>query len=201
MNKRYTVVMAGLLLAAGSVFAQKPKESWDVTKPHGPSKDVSFTTNEGTWMSLDVSPDGKEIVFDMLGDLYTLPIAGGEAKLLLGGLALEIQPRYSPDGKRISFTSDRGGGDNIWTMNRDGSGLRQITNEDFRLLNNAVWTPDGQYLIARKHFTASRSLGAGEMWLYHSSGTSTGLQLTKRKKRSAGCGRTVCVARWPVCVL
>nr|WP_293843215.1 amidohydrolase family protein [uncultured Arsenicibacter sp.] len=187
MNKLCTVLLTGSLLATGSVMAQK-KETWDVTKPHGPSRDVSFTTSEGTWMNLDISPDGKEIVFDMLGDLYTLPIAGGEAKLLSGGLALEVQPRYSPDGKRISFTSDRGGGDNIWTINRDGSGLRQITNEDFRLLNNAVWTPDGQYIIARKHFTASRSLGAGEMWMYHSSGISSGIQLTKRKNDQQDAG-------------
>jgi imidazolonepropionase-like amidohydrolase/Tol biopolymer transport system component len=65
-------------------------------------------------------------------------------------------------------------------MKRDGSDARQVTKEDFRLLNNAVWTPDGNYLVARKHFTSRRSLGAGEMWLYHISG-GTGLQLTKRK--------------------
>ncbi|MDX1439542.1 MAG: amidohydrolase family protein, partial [Rubricoccaceae bacterium] len=81
---------------------------------------------------------------------------------------------------RISFTSDRSGGDNIWTMNTDGSDLEQVTDESFRLLNNAAWTPDGEYLIARKHFTSTRSLGAGEMWLYHRSG-GDGLQLTERR--------------------
>ncbi len=187
MKKRSILAIAAALTAF-QAMAQKPKETWDVSKPHGPSKEVKFTTNEGTWMNLDVSPDGKEIVFDLLGDLYTLPMEGGEAKLLLGGLPLEIQPRFSPDGKRISFTSDRGGGDNIWTMKRDGSDLKQITNEDFRLLNNAVWTPDGQYLIARKHFTASRSLGAGEMWMYHASGGTAGLQLTKRKNDQQDAG-------------
>ena len=72
-------------------------------------------------MSLDVSPDGNEIVFDLLGDIYSLPIAGGEARALTSGVAWDMQPRYSPDGKRIAFTSDRAGGDNIWVMNRDGS--------------------------------------------------------------------------------
>jgi imidazolonepropionase-like amidohydrolase/Tol biopolymer transport system component len=186
MKKLYTVAVA--LLASTLSFAQKPKETWDVAASHGPAKEVSFTTSEGTWMNLDVSPDGQEIVFDMLGDLYTLPITGGTAKLLSGGLPLDIQPRYSPDGKRISFTSDRAGGDNIWTMNRDGSGPRQITNEDFRLLNNAVWTPDGQYLVARKHFTSRRSLGAGELWLYHASGGTAGLQLTRRKNDQQDAG-------------
>lgn len=171
-----------------SSFAQDKKDTWDVAIPQGPSKEVTFTTMEGTWMNLDVSPDGQEIVFDMLGDIYRLPITGGEAKLLSIGLPLEVQPRYSPDGKYISFTSDRGGGDNIWTMNRAGSDLKQISNEDFRLLNNAVWTSDGQYLIARKHFTSTRSLGAGELWMYHASGGTAGLQLTKRKNDQQDAG-------------
>ena len=159
--------------------AQDEKPKWDVNNAPGNYKDVKFTTSEGTWMNLDVSPDGKEIVFDMLGDIYIMPISGGTAKPLRTGLAFEVQPRFSPDGKKISFTSDAGGADNIWVMNRDGSEAKQIT-KDFRLLNNAVWTPDGQYLIARKHFTSTRSAGAGEMWMYHTAGGG-GMQLTKRK--------------------
>jgi len=164
------------------IQAQTLAESrkWDVSNPGGPFKEVSFTVNEGTWMNLDVSPDGKEIVFDLLGDIYSLPVTGGEAKLLRGGHAFEVQPRFSPDGKKISFTSDAGGGDNIWVMDRDAKNATQVTKESFRLLNNAVWTPDGQYLMARKHFTAGRSLGAGEIWMYHISG-GNGLQLTARK--------------------
>lgn len=162
-----------------SAFAQdKPK--WDVSNPPGPYKEVTITTREGTWMNLDVSPDGNTLVFDMLGDIYSLPVAGGTATLLRGGHAFEVQPRFSPDGKKICFTSDAGGGDNVWVMDADGKNAKQITQEDFRLLNNPVWTPDGQYIIARKHFTSSRSLGAGEMWMYHITGGS-GIQLTKRK--------------------
>lgn len=157
---------------------EKPK--WNVNDPGGPFKQVSFTVNEGTWMNLDVSPDGKDIVFDLLGDIYTIPVTGGTAKPLRSGLAFEVQPRYSPDGKKILFTSDAGGGDNIWTMNRDGSGAKQITKETFRLLNNGAWTPDMQYIVARKHFTSTRSAGAGEIWMYHISG-GNGLQLTARK--------------------
>ena len=82
-------------------------------------------------MNLDVSPDGNEIVFDLMGDIYIMPIDGGDAVLLRGGLAYEIQPRFSPDGTKISFTSDAGGGDNIWVMNRDGSNARQVTEESF----------------------------------------------------------------------
>ncbi len=162
------------------LLATAQKADWKVTAPPAPLKTAEFTTQTGTWMNLDVSPDGQEIVFDLLGDIYLLPMAGGEARLLRGGLAFEVQPRYSPDGKKIAFTSDAGGGDNLWTMNRDGSNPTQITKEDFRLLNGPIWTPDGQYLIARKHFTSQRSLGAGEMWLYHITGGS-GIQLTLKK--------------------
>jgi imidazolonepropionase-like amidohydrolase/Tol biopolymer transport system component len=165
---------------AGQAQEKKDSKKWDVTNPDGPYKEVTFTVNEGTWMNLDLSPDGKEIVFDLLGDIYTMPVTGGEARLLRGGHAFEVQPRFSPDGKKILFTSDAGGGDNIWVINRDGSNPKQITKESFRLLNNAAWTPDGEYIIARKHFTSGRSLGAGEMWLYHTSG-GNGLQLTARK--------------------
>ncbi|HHG86353.1 MAG TPA: hypothetical protein ENJ82_16500, partial [Bacteroidetes bacterium] len=54
--------------------AQK-KEGWVVDDPHGSFKTVEFETNEGTWMNLDVSPDGKEIAFDLLGDIYLMPIS------------------------------------------------------------------------------------------------------------------------------
>lgn len=192
MNKRTYLSMflaAALALPFSEANAQNKKEDtkWNVEEAHGPQREITVTTDEGTWMSLDVSPDGKEIVFDMLGDIYIMPVSGGKAKLLTGGHAYDVQPRFSPDGKLISFTSDRAGGDNIWVMNRDGSSPRQVTNENFRLLNNAVWTPDGQYLIARKHFTATRSLGAGEMWMYHISGGS-GIQLTKRKNDQQDAG-------------
>ncbi len=176
------LVLAAFVVAAWYVHAQSKAPKWDVANPVGQFnyKDVPLSTDEGTWMNLDISPDGKQIVFDLMGDIYILPVAGGDAKALRSGIPFEMQPRFSPNGKWISFTSDAGGGDNIWVMKPDGTDARQVTKEDFRLLNNAAWTPDGNYLVARKHFTSQRSLGAGEMWMYHISGGS-GLQLTKRK--------------------
>ncbi|WP_431258152.1 TolB family protein [Roseateles chitinivorans] len=145
----------------------------------GDRKIANLDVRTGTWMSVDVSPDGKQIVFDLLGDLYVMPIAGGEAKALTHSIAWEMQPRFSPDGKQIAFVSDAGGGDNLWVMNADGSNARAISTEDFRLLNNPVWHPGGKYIAARKHFTGTRSLGSGEIWLYHVDG-GKGQQLNEK---------------------
>jgi dipeptidyl aminopeptidase/acylaminoacyl peptidase len=102
---------------------KKEDAKWDVSAPPGLTiREIPISVDEGTWMNVDVSPDGRLIAFDMLGDIYTMPIAGGAPTRIAEGLAYETQPRFSPDGKRISFTSDRGGGDNIWIMNADGSG-------------------------------------------------------------------------------
>lgn len=168
-------------------------DTWDVEGAHGPTRDIAFSTTEGTWMSIDVSPDGETIIFDLLGDIYSMPFEGGETTRLTNGVAWDIQPRFSPDGSHIAFTSDRAGGDNFWVMDADGANPRQVTRETFRLLNGPAWTPDGQYLLARKHFSSTRSLGAGEVWMYHISGGS-GLQLTKRKNDQQDQGNEISVS-------
>ncbi|QCX37882.1 amidohydrolase family protein [Aureibaculum algae] len=182
MSKINLLFFVVIFLSLNLTAQDEKSKKWDVSNPEGDwnFKEVKLNTDEGTWMNVDVSPDGKTIVFDLLGDIYKMPITGGKSTLLRQGLAFEIQPQFSPDGKKILFTSDAGGGDNIWTMNTDGSDAKQITKESFRLLNNATWMPDGDFIIARKHFTSGRSLGAGEMWMYHITGGS-GTQLTKRK--------------------
>jgi imidazolonepropionase-like amidohydrolase/Tol biopolymer transport system component len=185
-------------LAAAATKKHDEPPKWDVNAAHSTQqRQARFETERGTWMNLDVSPDGRSIAFDLLGDIYLLPIEGGKAKRLLGGKAFEIQPRFAPDGKSLAFTSDRGGGDNLWTLALDGKAQpKQITAESFRLLNNPSWTPDGQYLVARKHFSATRSLGAGEMWLYHVGAKAggegnEGLQLTQKKNDQQDAGQPV----------
>jgi len=168
----------------------KADESWDVQNPPYAYRDVEIDVDEGTWMNLDLSPDGKTLVFDLLGDVYRMPAEGGDATALTSGIAWDMQPRFSPDGKRIAFTSDRGGGDNIWTMSADGDDLQQVTKESFRLLNSPVWTPDGNFIAARKHFTSRRSLGAGEIWLYHVSGGG-GLQMTEKPNKQKDVGEPI----------
>ncbi|WP_159947029.1 amidohydrolase family protein [Polaribacter septentrionalilitoris] len=180
-NKILLLIIAISFQISGQKKVDTQKK-WDVNNPHETWLYNSFNldTAEGTWMNLDVSPDGKTIVFDLLGDIYKMPISGGTTTIIRSGLAYEVQPRFSPNGKYISFTSDVEGGNNIWVMTADGKNAKSITKEKYRLLNNAVWTPDGKSLVARKHYTSQRSVGAGEMWQYPLSGTA-GLRLTKRK--------------------
>lgn len=161
-----------LSLTSTATRSEEDKPAWDVSNPgySGSESTVDLSVDEGTWISVDVSPDGEQIVFDLLGNIYLMPITGGEAEVLVGDHSWDIQPRFSPDGKHIVFTSDRGGGDNIWTLTLESGEFTQISFEEFRLLNNPTWSPDGQYIAARKHFTTSRSLGTGEIWLYHASG-------------------------------
>lgn len=186
---RFALALAATLACSTSVWAQtapaapaadaKP-EKWNVNAPPGmTTRKVPIAVDEGSWMNVDVAPDGRTIAFDLLGDIYTMPIEGGTPTRIAEGLAYEHQPRFSPDGKRIAFVSDAGGGDNIWLVNRDGSDKRQLSKEDFRLLNQPSWSPDGQFIVAKKHFTTGRSLGTGEVWMYHVSG-GAGVPLVKK---------------------
>lgn len=178
--------------AADNGLGSGEPSGWDVNDPPGPKIRQPIDVTEGTWLNLDVSPDGSNIVFDLLGDIYVMPVeADGtrSPRKLTSGMAWDMQPRYSPDGQWIAFTSDRLGdngkaGDNIWVMTASGEQITQVTNESYRLLNGPAWSPDGQYIVARKHFTSRRSLGAGEMWMYHRDAlrlkATGGVQLTKR---------------------
>ena len=165
----------------GATAPDLPKsgDPWDVNVPHGPADTLRFETTEGTWMALDVSPDGRTIVFGLLGDLYTLPIAGGTAKRLTSGMAWDHQPRWSPDGRRIAFTSDRGGTENVWMMDADGTNPRPVTREANRFTNSPAWSPDGQWIVVRRRLTDRSSLGTVEVWMYSVLGGS-GVQITKK---------------------
>src|SRR5712675_2743341 len=125
---------------------------------------IEFTTDEGTWISLDVSPDGKTIAFELLGDIYTLPIEGGQAKLISGGMAFDSQPRFSPDGKWIAFTSDREGSENIWVMHPDGTEVKQVSKDPGAEYSSPSWAPDGSYVYVSK---AVFGINTFEIWMYH----------------------------------
>src|SRR5262249_12212383 len=154
---------------------KKPDDKKDEKKEElilKPEAKVSFTTDEGTWMSLDVSPDGQTIVFDLLGDIYTLPIAGGEAKRIVGDMSFEAQPKFSPDGKLIVFTSDRSGADQLWVCKPDGSDPKPITKgrgPGMLYFLSPSWTTDGAYILASK---AERGIGTFHVYMYHKDGGS-----------------------------
>lgn len=194
----YPVLLTLLLntwtIAQESDEAEAPeadkKEKWKVNQPPYQTRAVDINVNNGTWMSVDVSPDGQQIVFDLLGDIYLLPINGGDARALTSTIAWDMQPRFSPDGKHIAFTSDQGGGDNIWIMDSNGDNPRAISEEKFRLLNNPAWSPDGRFIVGRKHFTSTRSLGAGELWLYNIDG-GKGVQMNERPNEQKDLGEPI----------
>ena len=155
------------------------EEKWDVLNPSFDLSTINIKTDQTTWSSLDISPDGKQFVFDMLGDIYITSIKGGEAKALTQDFAWNIHPAISPDGKKLAFISDRGGISNLWTMDIDGTNLSQVTKEKNNLIHSPKWSPDGQYLAVSKGIMSGRSIPAGEIWLYHHSG-GDGLPIKER---------------------
>ena len=135
--------------------------------PLKPARTIRFTTDVGSWLSLDVSPDGQTIVFDHLGDLFTVPISGGKATPITRGMAVDAQPRFSPDGKRIVFVSDRGGASNLWIMSLDKKDTVQLTRERQQSFDSPEWTPDGKYILGSR---------GNNLMMYHVDGGS-GVQL------------------------
>src|SRR5204863_446736 len=169
-----SIVVATLL-----AFQQPPPPPQDTTKrdttkvkldslPLKTTRTVSFETSEATWMSLDVSPDGKTIVFELLGDLYTMPVTGGTATRITSGPAFDSQPRWSPDGKRIVFLTDRSGAENVWLCDPDGSHSKALTKGTNNLFASPEWTPEGNYIVVSR---TSGVLGSVyELWLIHKDG-------------------------------
>ena len=140
--------------------------------PLKPERKISFATNEGTWMSVDVSPDGQSIAFDLMGDIYTVPITGGKATIVTKGLSFDTHPRYSPDGKKLLFTSDRSGSENIWYIDREKQDTVQVTKDRDQNFPGAAWTPDGDYIVA------ARGRLDVKLWMLHKDAGS-GVQLVE----------------------
>jgi imidazolonepropionase-like amidohydrolase/Tol biopolymer transport system component len=162
--------------------AQETTTTATADKPSLPLKAeraLAFETDEGTWLSLDVSRDGKTLVFELAGDLYTLPIEGGQAKALSTGMAFDSQPRFSPDGSQIAFLSDRDGSENLWVMKADGAAPKVLTKEKQASFASPAWTEDGQSVIVSRNIPGLRTF---ELWVYDTRGGS-GLQITKAKPK------------------
>ncbi len=159
---------AALSVPAASLAAQgTPAAPAAATLPLKTARTHTFTTTKGTWMSVDVSPDGQQLVFDLLGDLYTLPIGGGKATRLTSGMAYDAQPRFSPDGKKVTFISDRSGGENVWLMSLDMKDTTQLTRGNNNMYVSPEFDPDGKYVIVSRGGGLG---GAAKLWMYHVDG-------------------------------
>ncbi len=184
-----TLSLLLLVIAPATVLAQQTESRWDVAQARGETRAIDFTTNEGTWMSVDIAPDGDWVVFDLLGQIWRLPAAGGTATALTAasGVAVNYHPRVSPDGRSIAFISDRGGQANLWIMDADGGNARVVHEDrDARVLTPA-WSADGQYIVVRREPQGGPGGGGGGsgLWMFHRDGGS-GVQILEEGG-----------ARWP----
>ncbi len=172
------VALLALLVPVGPrVAAQEEPDEWDVTLARGETREIDFESDEGTWMSVDVSPDGRWIVFDLLAHIYRVPIEGGRAEALTqeSGVALNYHPKLSPDGARIAFVSDRGGQNNLWVMDADGGNPRQVQKSQDTRVTMPEWTAGGEYILV---------VQGGGIWMYHEDG-GQGVELVSSSGGSA----------------
>lgn len=159
-------LVLGAALASACAAAIEPLPLEGHTRP------LSFTLEEGTWVSVDVTPDRQHIVFDLLGDLYTMPLTGGAAVALTHGLPYDSAPRVSPDGEWIAFVSDRDGADNLWVMRRSNGELRRLSSNAQGLSISPSWTWDSQQVLVAEtasHLTSSEA----QFRLYSLAGAAT----------------------------
>jgi len=153
--------------AAQGIVPDTSVDAGPGTLPLEPTRTFEMTATEGSWLSLDTHPSGEKLVFELLGDLYTLPLDGGEATRITHGMAFDSQPRYGPEGERIVFVSDRSGSEQVWILNRSEEDTTQVSSGDNLRFHSPEWTPSGDYVIASRQ----TSLGdAATPWLYHVEG-------------------------------
>ena len=161
----------------GQVWAEESEKEDDKGLPLETERTIEFETDEGTWISLDLSPNGETVIFELLGDIYTVDADGGDATAMMSGLAFDSQPAYSPDGSMIAFISDRDGSENLWIAQADGSEPKKLSSETKGSLLSPEFSTDGDYVYVSK---SSWGLGTYEIWMFHIQG-GTGVQITKAK--------------------
>src|SRR6188768_777489 len=95
-----------------------------------------------------ISPDGGEIAFSSGGDIWTVPAAGGDARLLIADAADDRRPLFSPDGRSLAFVSTRTGGGDLYVLSLETGRVRRLTWDD-GLEQLDAWSRDGAWLYFR----------------------------------------------------
>lgn len=173
-TKMLATLFAGCICVEGSADGQSydasiaaPDSHLSGTSSGYPSKrttqSIVFETDEGTFMNVDTSPDGTNLAFDLLGDLYLLPIGGGTPKPVTSGSAWDEAPLFSTDGSELYFISDRQGAKNVWRLDLQDRSLRQISTSESDILGALNWTSDRRRIIAAR---GNADIGNAEVSLY-----------------------------------
>ena len=117
-------------------------------------------------MSVDIHPNGNDIAFELVGDIYTIPKKGGQAKSIINGRAFQSQPRFSKDGKWIVFISDESGSDNIWIAKSNGKSMRKLTAIENSTMLSPSWSLDNKEIFVTV-ITQFGFSSFAEIWSYN----------------------------------
>jgi Tol biopolymer transport system component len=120
--------------------------AWALLSAWATARTLEFKITQVTEADIAVAPDGKQLVFTILGHLFMVPVEGGTAEQLTFGACYDNDPAFSPDGRGIAFVSDRdGSGGNVFLLEPATSKLTQVTHES--QAGQPTWTIDGKAIL------------------------------------------------------